>query len=231
MIGARYLEDEEIDRMLARGFTGQWKRRNKALFAVGISCGFRCKELLALTMRDVMHRRHPKDYITAKRQTVKKKSQGYTNKVQQFAKKPLKEWIDQRIYINESARDGDLDLPALLDEPFMLTRSRRQRKRRTMEGSDLDNKALTVRQVNNILDQAFDRCDITGPVSSHSMRKTFAKKKYVDAVRKFRSGESHIEPLRIVQKALGHKDINATLSYLSFMGLETDPSLFDFNPY
>lgn len=67
------------------------------------------------------------------------------------------------------------------------------------------NQAITRQQAARILKEAFTVNQIGGKVACHSMRKTFAQNIY----RKV-SGD-----LVKTQKALGHKNINSTISYLS----------------
>lgn len=61
-------------------------------------------------------------------------------------------------------------------------------------------------QASRILKEAVQKAKIEGRVSTHSMRKTFAKKIY----------EKLDHDLVGTQKALGHASMNSTVSYLSF---------------
>jgi integrase len=61
-------------------------------------------------------------------------------------------------------------------------------------------------QAGRIIKNATRRARVEGKVTFHSTRKTFAKKVYY-ALKK---------DLVSTQKALGHKSINSTVSYLSF---------------
>jgi len=212
MIGARPLTDQEVNKVLAEGFTGQFKHRNQSFFALGISTGFRTAELLALLMRDVMHRKYPREFVKIRRKHTKGKAQGRTQRVYPFAQDALQPWIDERL--------DDTDLADLLDQPVFISRERDTRTGQIQP--------ITTQHASHILASAFNRCDITGSVSTHSMRKTFAKKAYEDAVRKFKNDEILMEPLRVVQKQLGHKTIQSTLNYLSFIGSDADPDLFQF---
>lgn len=200
---------------MREGFTGQFKHRNRSLFALGVSTGFRISELLALQMRDVMHRKYPRQYVKVPRRHTKGKTQGRTQQLQPFAQHSLQPWIDQRLQ--------DEELATLLDQPVFISRERDTRTGQI--------KAITPQHAGHILRTAFNRCNITDSVSTHSMRKTFAKKIYQDALQKFKDDKIMIEPLRVVQQQLGHKTINSTLSYLSFFGVDVDPDLFNFPAY
>lgn len=213
MQGARPLTDKEIDTILADGFTGSFEHRNRSFFAMGISTGFRTSELLALSMRDVMHRKYPRQYVKINRRHTKGKTQGRTQRLHTFAQEALQPWIDKRL--------EDTELASLLDEPAFISRERDTRTRTI--------KPISSNMAGKILSAAFERCNITDSVSTHSMRKTFAKKIYYDAVNKFKNDQIMMEPLRVCQQQLGHKTIQSTLSYLSFIGVDVDPDLFNYS--
>lgn len=66
-----------------------------------------------------------------------------------------------------------------------------------------------------ILDNAFEAAKLTGILGTHCMRKTFAKRVF-DRL----DGD-----LMGVQRALGHKDINNTVKYLSFAQEDIDDAI------
>lgn len=68
-----------------------------------------------------------------------------------------------------------------------------------------NNKAITSVQAFRILQDAFNQAGLEGKYATHSMRKTFAMKIW----------EKSEGNLIIVQKALGHRNINSTQAYLS----------------
>lgn len=57
-----------------------------------------------------------------------------------------------------------------------------------------------------ILSGAYAECNLSGKLGTHCMRKSFAEKMY----------KALDKDLIATQKALGHKSINSTVSYLSF---------------
>lgn len=116
MYGARPLKDSEVLKLLDEGFKGTYANRDKALFAVGVSTGFRISELLSLNMRDVMHRVNVKDYIKVDRRHTKGKLRGRKQKLQTFAKEALQDWVDERLEETETAQ--------LLDELCFQSRER-----------------------------------------------------------------------------------------------------------
>lgn len=212
MRGARPLTDPEVEQMLNKGFTGKYHHRDRCLFAIGISTGFRVSELLALQMRDVMHRKYPKDWIALKRRHTKGKTQGRTNQLAGFAKQTLQPWIDARL--------ADTILSELLDQPVFISREVDTRTRQIQP--------ISLRRAGMILADAYQRCGITGSVSTHSMRKTCAQKTYEDAIEKFQAGETMKEPIFVVRDLLGHKHIETTLKYLSFLGSELSEDVFSY---
>ena len=77
------------------------------------------------------------------------------------------------------------------------------------------NQAMSRVQAYRILHAAFERVGIEGTLGTHSMRKTFANRMY----------ERLDHDLLKTQKALGHKNINSTVSYLSFRQEEIDEAI------
>lgn len=78
-----------------------------------------------------------------------------------------------------------------------------------------ENRALNRRTAWTLLKKAYAKCGLTGKLGTHSMRKTFAKRVH-DKV-----GRDLIK----TQKALGHKSVNSTVSYLSFDETEIDDAI------
>lgn len=70
-------------------------------------------------------------------------------------------------------------------------------------------------QAHRVLKQACTKAGISGHVSTHSMRKTFAKRVY----------EALEGDLIGTQTALGHKSINSTVSYLSLEQEKIDQAI------
>ena len=78
-----------------------------------------------------------------------------------------------------------------------------------------DNRPISRIQAYRILHEACDACELTGKLGTHSMRKTFANKVY-DALE---------HDLVRTQRALGHRNINSTVQYLSFREEEIDEAI------
>lgn len=77
------------------------------------------------------------------------------------------------------------------------------------------NQPMTRIQAWRILKGAYQIAELSGKVATHSMRKTFAAKVY----------EAVDGDLVKTQKALGHKSVNSTVSYLSFAEEEIDDAI------
>lgn len=72
-------------------------------------------------------------------------------------------------------------------------------------------------QAYKILKEAFEAAGLTGKLGTHTMRKTFANKVYD------RLGGDLVKTAR----ALGHKNINSTVQYLSFRQEEIDDAILN----
>ena len=66
-----------------------------------------------------------------------------------------------------------------------------------------------------LLSKTFKKCGLTGKLGTHCMRKTFAKRVYD------KLGHDLVK----TQKALNHKSINSTVSYLSFADEDIDDAI------
>lgn len=102
------------------------------------------------------------------------------------------------IWINELKEDSGFS------EDWFLFRSRKG-----------TNQSIKRAQAQRILNKVFSCNHLTGKLGCHSMRKTFAMKVY-----------HHLKgDLLKTQRALGHKNINSTVSYLSFNEKEIDEAI------
>ncbi len=77
------------------------------------------------------------------------------------------------------------------------------------------NAAMSRVQAYRVLQEAYERAGVNGNTGTHSMRKTFANNVH----------EKLGRDLLKTQKALGHKNINSTVSYLSFKQKEIDEAI------
>jgi integrase len=77
------------------------------------------------------------------------------------------------------------------------------------------NKPISRIQVWRLLESAYKVCKLHGNLGTHSMRKSFANIIY----------EKLEKDLIRTQKALGHKNVNSTVSYLSFRQEDIDEAI------
>ncbi|MCO6432234.1 MAG: tyrosine-type recombinase/integrase [Deltaproteobacteria bacterium] len=146
MKGARPLSTAEVDDV-CRLFEGRYRKRNLALFILGLKSGFRISELLSLRIGDVYGHGRMVDQVTVRRANMKKKIEGRTIVLHPSAKEAVEAWI---------AESG---FPS--PETFLF---------RSRKG---ENSPLTRQQAWSILDGAFNRAELQGQLGCHSMRKTF----------------------------------------------------------
>jgi len=186
MKGARQLSDEEI-RKIAKGFSGKYAVRNRTLFILGLACGGRISELLSLKIGDVWQYGKPVDTIYFEKQNTKGKRQGRAVPIKEAGKDAIRElvqWYKKRLDTIED------DMPLFTSQ----------------KGG-----GITRQQAHDILKEAFEKAEVSGKVSTHSLRKTYAHKLLK------RGGDLHT-----VKEALGHTSIGTTQEY---RGLDYDKFL------
>jgi integrase len=84
-----------------------------------------------------------------------------------------------------------------------------------VQGADGHPKAISRVQARNILIEAYAANGLEGQLGTHAMRKTFANRIY----------EKLGHALVKTQRALGHANINSTVSYLSFREADIDAAI------
>lgn len=156
--------------------------REKAILTLGFSTGYRISELLSLTIADVCTNDTIHSHVTVRASNTKTK-QGRTVLLNSDAKKILAILVG---WLKSKGFDGNT--------PLFLSRKHAN-----------GFAAITRQHAHSLLKGLFGLIGEFGNVSTHTLRKTFAKSIY-DATGK----------LELVQIALGHKTINSTISYLAF---------------
>jgi integrase len=200
MKGCRPLTDTEVTRVLTT-LGGRCALRDRALFLLGVKSGFRISELLSLRWGDVVQHGQLVERVTVVRRHMKQQREGRTVLLHPDARRALAAW--------HQACAGPGALPA---ERFIF-------KSRT--GA---NRAMSRRQALRLLTAVYQAHGFTGKVATHSMRKTFANKVYQHFCRRRAAGEP-LDPFRLTSKALGHRHINSTDHYLSFLEAEIDQAI------
>lgn len=166
--------------------------REKALLTLGFATGYRISELLSLTVADIATKGVIHSHVTVKASNTKTK-QGRTVLLNSDAKKALSSLVSWL-----KAKGLDHNAPLFVS-------------RKHVNGYA----AISRQQAHKLLKDLFAAIGEFGNVSTHTMRKTFAKAIY-DAT----GGK-----IELVQIALGHAAITSTVSYLSFNTRDIDNAI------
>ena len=191
MPGCRPLTEPEVEQVM-QSFGGIYAPRDRALFVLGIYTGFRITELLSLRCQDVYQHQQVLNRVTVLRRHMKGKHASRSVPLHPVAQLALAAWIAQ--------------MPrhfSVMPESYVF---------RSREGG---NKPISRMHAHRLLREAFDSCELTGNLGTHSMRKTFAKRVHL------RLGND----LSKTKEALGQKNIAATMHYMSFMQEEIDQAI------
>lgn len=191
MPGCRPLTDDEVDLVL-QSFGGRYVLRDRALFCLGLSSGFRITELLSLRLQEVFQHQQVLARITVPRRHMQGKYAARAVPLHPLAQLALAAWIAQM----------PRHFP-MTPESYVF---------RSREGG---NTPLSRMHAHRPLREAFDSCEMTGPLGTHSMRKTFTRRVHR------RLGND----LAKTKAALGQKSITATLHYMSFLDDEIDQAI------
>lgn len=129
--------------------------RDRALFAMGVSCGLRISELLSLTLGDVYQNGRLPDRLAIARKNMKKKMEGRQVLFHPEAKALAMEWAKELIAKGYTDPSG----------PFF---------RNQMKTA----KAISRVAAWKIFTTAYSALGLTGKLGTHAMRKTLAKRVY-----------------------------------------------------
>lgn len=221
----RALTDEEVQLLLKQGFHGRNRLRDRSLFALGISTGYRINEIVHQKVEDIAYRRTVRQVLQLPSRLRKGRGGGQVKKLMPFAREVLQQYLDVRLY-------GRNDFTAYGKEwlfPSIQFEKGQYGEKESLPRDERSRKPIETQQAYRTLKKAFDRCGIRDAVATHSMRKTFALKLYSQATKEFREGKLTVEPLRIVQLHLGHRNISSTLHYMnSVISLDVDDSYFNY---
>ncbi len=211
MAGCRSLNRQELRAIKEAGigaFPAPFPLRAKALFTLGYTAGARVSELLSLNVGKVMRNGVVVEMLTFDRRNMKGKRQSRTVKVRPDAKTALADWIDdmaEQIDVNDST-------------PLFAN---------MLRGSEFG--TLTVQQANNIIKGIFSNVihdEHLVNLATHTMRKTFARLYYEECVRMQGRGVM-VDPIREVQRALGHSSVQTTERYLDFHYVSVSDDAFN----
>jgi len=92
MNGCRNLTSDEV-RKVINSFSGRYENRNRLLFVLGISTGFRISELLSIKVSDVWDGDRVLGSVRVQAKNTKTK-EGREMRLNSSAKKAIQQWID-----------------------------------------------------------------------------------------------------------------------------------------
>jgi site-specific recombinase XerD len=154
MKGCRPLTQAEVV-LVQQSFGGSYADRDKALFLLGVTSGFRISELLSLRVGDVWQHGRLVDRVTVPRRHMKGKQDSRTVLLHPDAKAALATWL-----LTLRQRWGSTP------QSFVF---------RSRKGP---NRAISPVQAWRILHEAVTTNELSGKVGTHAMRKTFAERIY-----------------------------------------------------
>ncbi|GAB6178580.1 tyrosine-type recombinase/integrase [Desulfobaculum senezii] len=187
MKGCRPLTEDEIRRAFS-SFSGRLAVRNRCLFVLGVTAGFRVSEMLSLHVRDVVAQKRVRRSVRVARRHMKGRHESRTVYLAREA----------RVAILEQIRALGWPSP---DTPLFLSQSGRG--------------AISRSQAYRVLIHAFEASGISENLGTHTLRKTFANRLYDYMLEQVAAGKA-VDPFTEVSLALGHKDPASTRHYLSF---------------
>jgi integrase len=200
MKGCRPLTEAEVA-LVRQSFGGRYGRRDQALFLLGVKSGFRISELLSLQVGDVWRSAQVVTRVTVARRHMKRQTEGRTVLLHPEARAALAAWL------------ADLQAAGLCTATTYVFRSRKG-----------PNRPISRRHALRVLREVYDANELTGPLGTHAMRKTFANHVYRQLCQRRAAGEA-IDPFRMTSKALGHRSITSTDGYLSFLEADIEAAI------
>lgn len=156
MIGCRPLTPDECRRVVD-AFDGEYAARDRCLFVLGYTTGFRISELLALRIMDVVHGPRLAQEIRVRRRNMKGRHESRSALLAPLAKPFLESWLDEIEAL-------DLFEPRV---PLFISRK--------------SLRPISRVHAWRILRAAYDQAGVFGPefsLGTHTMRKTYAQRMY-----------------------------------------------------
>ena len=191
MKGCRAFTVDEVGAMEKALGSREGGARDVALFVLGYQTGRRISEVLSLTIGDVTDATGVKHEILFARRNIKRKTEGF------------------RAYLPPRAREV---VGVLIEE--LRSRGFIGPKDWLFQGHRWTGARLSRAAAWRMVRWAAGAAGISGPIGTHSMRKTFAVRLYEHCLKLRTQGEV-IDPLVETQMALGHVNIESTIKYLS----------------
>ncbi|XPV77723.1 MAG: tyrosine-type recombinase/integrase [Desulfovibrio sp.] len=187
MNGCRPLEIAEY-LTVCGAFSGRYALRDKNLFILGCSTGYRIRELLSLRVRD----------------GVEALSCGRLVREERYMKAGTR-----GVLLADPAR------AALISQIEYMQREKFKPSSYLFRAQGPKNTPLSRRQAHRILGRAYKSADLCGKLATHTMRKTYAKIMY-DSFTEQAQMNGAIDPVDELRKALGHRDRGSTVAYIDW---------------
>ncbi len=187
MLGCRPLTDDEISQAMQHLHGSKAKERDRCMLVLGLRTGFRISELLSLRVWDVVQYGKVLPQVRVYRRFMKGKKKTRIVPLNIEARKALARWLP----ILYRWRGN-------LPDTYLF---------QSFKGG-----AITRQHASRIMRTLAAQFHWPPPVSTHSLRKTFAFKVYAQACKGWKPHKEN--PLRVVQVALGHASMNTTVLYL-----------------
>jgi integrase len=200
MKGCRPLTEAEVA-LVRQSFGGRYARRDQALFLLGVKSGFRISELLALQVADVWRGQRVVERVTVPRRHIKRQLEGRTVLLHPEARAALAAWL------------AELQAAGPCPATTYVFRSRKG-----------PNRPISRRHALRVLREVYDANELTGPLGTHAMRKTFANQVYQHLCARRAAGQA-VDPFRLTSKALGHRSLTSTDGYLSFLEADIEAAI------
>lgn len=181
MNGSRSLTDEEIEKVKSL-FDGCFALRDKAIFILGIRTGLRISEILSVSINQVLQDGKISQYLSIPRRNMKGKVEGRRIPLHEEARQAIGLWL---IELNKRQELSGSD-------PLFASRKGAR-------------SAISRVQAWRILGEVFDKAGLEGPLSTHALRKTYAR----------RIHKKLNYNLVDTQLAMAHRSIQSTIRYLS----------------
>lgn len=162
-------------------FLSKGQLRDYTLFSVGICFGIRAGDLLDLKIYQVLN---PNGTFKAHCELIEAKRRKFNNPA-------ITPQVRQLLTNYLATRDYSLD------DPLFSSRN---------TDKDGNPRPITITQLNRVLKTAAKACDVSGHISSHSLRKTFA-------YQLLKANPNNDEVKFALQKMLNHDSFQTTLIY------------------
>lgn len=195
--GCRALTANEMTRIreeLRKKSTGI---RDECLFVMGCEMGPRISELLSLRLCDVVEDGKIRADVMLCKRFRKRKPESMYLPVPPASGKLLRLWVRQLCAQGWNGKENGL-----------------------FPGWSGRNRSIRPQTARKILTDAARRAGLTGRISTHSMRKTFAQRVYQTVLRRRATGQA-MDPITETMQALGHHDPKNTMLYLGLSGVNT----------